>query len=59
MNPNHRKEILIWAVSAAALLGLALLPRWLTDEYYLSLMISILMYCVLATAWALFSGPTR
>lgn len=59
MNLSHRKEILIWAVSAAALLGLALLPRWLTDEYYLSLMISILMYCVLATAWALFSGPTR
>lgn len=56
---QHRKEILIWAVSAIALLGLALLPRWLTDEYYLSLMISILMYCVLATAWALFSGPTR
>lgn len=54
-----RKEILIWLISAAALLGLALLPRWLTDEYYLSLMISILMYCVLATAWALFSGPTR
>ncbi|MGW8419183.1 MULTISPECIES: branched-chain amino acid ABC transporter permease [Comamonas] len=59
MNPNHRKEILIWAVSAIAITGLALLPRWLTDEYYLSLMISILMYCVLATAWALFSGPTR
>ena len=59
MNPNHRKEILIWAVSAIATAGLALLPRWLTDEYYLSLMISILMYCVLATAWALFSGPTR
>lgn len=56
---QHRKEILIWAVSAVALLGLALLPRWLTDEYYLSLMISIVMYCVLATAWALFSGPTR
>ena len=54
-----RKEIAIWLISAAALLGLALLPRWLTDEYYLSLMISILMYCVLATAWALFSGPTR
>ncbi|MFN3732755.1 branched-chain amino acid ABC transporter permease [Comamonas testosteroni] len=59
MNPIHRKEILIWAVSAIATAGLALLPRWLTDEYYLSLMISILMYCVLATAWALFSGPTR
>ena len=59
MNPIHRKEILIWAICAIATAGLALLPRWLTDEYYLSLMISILMYCVLATAWALFSGPTR
>ena len=54
-----RKEILIWALCAIATAGLALLPRWLTDEYYLSLLISILMYCVLATAWALFSGPTR
>lgn len=54
-----RKEILAWTASALALLGLALLPRWLGDEYYLSLLISILMYCVLATAWALFSGPTR
>lgn len=59
MNPINRKEMLIWLVSAVALLALALLPRWLSDEYYLSLMISILMYCVLATAWALFSGPTR
>ena len=59
MSPFNRKEIAIWAISAIALLGLALLPRWVTDEYYLSLFISILMYCVLATAWALFSGPTR
>lgn len=59
MNPIHRKEILIWAICAIATAALALLPRWLTDEYYLSLLISILMYCVLATAWALFSGPTR
>ena len=54
-----RKEVLIWALCSIATAGLALLPRWLTDEYYLSLLISILMYCVLATAWALFSGPTR
>ena len=59
MSQFNRKEIAIWALSAIALLGLALLPRWVTDEYYLSLFISILMYCVLATAWALFSGPTR
>lgn len=54
-----RKEILAWSASACVLLGLALLPRWLEGDYYLSLMISILMYCVLATSWALFSGPTR
>ena len=59
MSPINRQEILIWAICAIATAGLALLPRWLTDEYYLSLLISILMYCVLATAWALFSGPTR
>ncbi|RGE45110.1 branched-chain amino acid ABC transporter permease [Comamonas testosteroni] len=59
MSQFNRKEVVIWAISAIALLGLALLPRWVTDEYYLSLFISILMYCVLATAWALFSGPTR
>lgn len=54
-----RKEVLAWSASACVLLGLALLPRWLEGDYYLSLMISILMYCVLATSWALFSGPTR
>lgn len=54
-----RKEILAWAAGACVLLGLALLPRWLEDDYYLSLLISSLMYCVLATSWALFSGPTR
>lgn len=29
------------------------------DGYYLALSITILQYVVLATAWALFSGPTR
>ncbi len=50
-----------FVVCAAAALGLgllALLPRWL-DGYGLSLAIGILNYTVLATAWALFSGPTR
>ncbi|WP_430396521.1 branched-chain amino acid ABC transporter permease [Ferrovibrio sp.] len=47
--------------SLAALLaiaGLALLPQYLSG-YGLSLAIGILNYTVLATAWALFSGPTR
>ncbi len=46
-------------IAAAVGLGLlVLLPRWL-DGYGLSLAIGILNYTVLATAWALFSGPTR
>ena len=55
----NRQEIWGWSLGALVLAAMALLPRWLTDEYYLSLLISVLMYCVLATAWALFSGPTR
>lgn len=54
-----RKEIAGWSIGVLLVLVMALVPTWLQDEYYLSLLISILMYCVLATAWALFSGPTR
>lgn len=40
--------------------GLALAPLPLVlDAYWQSLAINILMYGALATAWALFSGPTR
>ena len=46
------------AAAAAVVAGLALLPGAL-DGYRLSLAIGILNYTVLATAWALFSGPTR
>lgn len=55
MNPRFA----LAAIAAAIGLGLlVLLPRWL-DGYGLSLAIGILNYTVLATAWALFSGPTR
>lgn len=55
MNPKFA----LAAIAAAIGLGLlVLLPRWL-DGYGLSLAIGILNYTVLATAWALFSGPTR
>ncbi len=47
---------IIGAVAAIALL--ACVP-FVADGYRLSLAISILNYTVLATAWALFSGPTR
>lgn len=55
----NRRDILAWAAAAAALALLASVPHWLPSDYLLSLLISVLMYGVLATAWALFSGPTR
>lgn len=54
-----RNEILGWSLGAIAIAVLALLPKWIESEYVLALLISVLMYSVLATAWAMFSGPTR
>jgi branched-chain amino acid transport system permease protein len=45
-------------VALAALVLLAFVPR-LGNAYYLALAISLLQYTVLATAWGMFSGPTR
>jgi branched-chain amino acid transport system permease protein len=42
----------------AAVAALAFVPS-LVDAYYLSLAISLLQFTVLATAWGMFSGPTR
>ncbi|WP_225782289.1 branched-chain amino acid ABC transporter permease [Xenophilus sp. Marseille-Q4582] len=54
-----RREIAGWGLGALVVAALAVLPLWLESDYVLSLLISVLMYGVLATAWALFSGPTR
>jgi branched-chain amino acid transport system permease protein len=43
----------------AALIALLACVPFVADGYRLSLAISLLNYTVLATAWALFSGPTR
>jgi branched-chain amino acid transport system permease protein len=43
---------------AVASAVLAPLP-WALSDYWLSFLINILSYVVLATAWVLFSGPTR
>ncbi len=48
----------VWAV-CAVIAVLAWLPAQLEGEYFLSLGINMLQFGVLATAWALFSGPTR
>jgi branched-chain amino acid transport system permease protein len=48
----------IGVLALAALVLLAFVPR-LGNAYYLALAISLLQYTVLATAWGMFSGPTR
>lgn len=49
------------ALSAAALGSLVVLVflPFYVNPYYLSLAISLLQFTVLATAWGMFSGPTR
>jgi branched-chain amino acid transport system permease protein len=47
------------AAIPAALLALAALLPLAEDGYLLALGVTIAMYTVLATSWALFSGPTR
>lgn len=46
-------------LGAALLIALLACVPFIADGYRLSLAISLLNYTVLATAWALFSGPTR
>jgi branched-chain amino acid transport system permease protein len=55
MNRNFITPV---AVGAGIVALLALLPLF-ADGYGLSLGIGVLNYAVLATAWAMFSGPTR
>ncbi len=52
------KTLLIWSTALVVLAGLATVPLFV-GPYPLGLMIGILGYAILATAWALFSGPTR
>jgi branched-chain amino acid transport system permease protein len=49
---------LLWLAAALAIAALAAVPL-VASGYHLALGISMLNYGVLATAWALFSGPTR
>ena len=54
---SHNKAIAIAGGVLAAVLLIAF-PVF-ANGYYLALAISILYFTMLATAWALFSGPTR
>jgi branched-chain amino acid transport system permease protein len=53
--PQKRSLFLTWAVLLAA----ALLPLLSGNDYFLGLAINLAQYSLMATAWALFSGPTR
>jgi branched-chain amino acid transport system permease protein len=46
-------------VALAVLTALAAVPAAVPTDYWLSLAINLLQYGVMATAWAMFSGPTR
>ena len=52
------RSLLLGIIAVAAIAALAFVPRFV-NAYYLSLAVSLLQYTVLATAWGLFSGPTR
>lgn len=52
------RTVILIVLAAATVAVLAAVPSF-ADGYRLSLAISLMNYTVLATAWALFSGPTR
>ncbi len=52
------RSIIIMLALAALVIALAFVPS-VANGYQLSLAINIMNYTVLATAWTLFSGPTR
>lgn len=51
-------RILLWCAGLALAAGLVTYPLY-ANGYYLALGISVLYFTILATAWAMFSGPTR
>jgi branched-chain amino acid transport system permease protein len=55
---KRETRIVIWSIGLAAASAVIAFPFY-ANGYYLALGISILYFTVLATAWAIFSGPTR
>ncbi|TGQ63478.1 MAG: branched-chain amino acid ABC transporter permease [Mesorhizobium sp.] len=53
-----RNEILALGAGLAGAAVLALLPL-VTEGFWLSIGVNIMLYAVMCTAWALFSGPTH
>ncbi len=53
------RKTLLSAVAAIVVVAICAAVPLMVEGYHLALGINILSYVVLATAWALFSGPTR
>ncbi|HSW24304.1 MAG TPA: branched-chain amino acid ABC transporter permease [Burkholderiaceae bacterium] len=53
--PRARSLVVTWAALALA----AALPLVSRNDYLLGLSINLVQYSLMATAWAMFSGPTR
>jgi branched-chain amino acid transport system permease protein len=51
-------KALLWSAGLALVAALGTYPLY-ANGYYLAIGISILYFTILATAWAMFSGPTR
>ena len=49
---------LLWCAGLALAAAIVSYPLY-ANGYYLALGISVLYFTILATAWAMFSGPTR
>ncbi|HTT09940.1 MAG TPA: branched-chain amino acid ABC transporter permease [Burkholderiaceae bacterium] len=58
MNVRAGRGLFVGALALGALVLLALAPRY-ANSYVVALLINLLLYAVLATAWSLFSGTTR
>lgn len=56
---SRRHTLAASLAGTAALAAAAVVPPMFGGDYWLSLGITLLQYGVLATAWAMFSGPTR
>lgn len=54
----RKMEVRLAAGALATLVVLALLP-WLDQGYWLTMGVSVASFVAMATAWALFSGPTH
>lgn len=55
---SERLRLVAWFAAIAAAAGLVAFPLF-ANGYHLAIGISILYFTVLATAWGIFSGPTR